>query len=160
MAKLDENDESIKVGIIGAGTFGTQIIVRICHMQGMRIAAAADLAVDRAIDALQLGGISKETIVCCETSSSINDAMRRREFAVSADPDALIASDVDVVIEATGNAEVGAYHGLLDIPHDRVERAPLPNKQNRHRIGNPDVRGPFDRLRHHARPDALETGTK
>ena len=119
LAKLEENDESINIGIIGAGTFGTQIIVRICQMQGMRVAAAADLTVDRAVDALQLGGVSKETIVSCETSNAINEAIGRREFAVSADPMAVIASDVDVVIEATGNAEAGAKHGYDAIEHKK-----------------------------------------
>jgi predicted homoserine dehydrogenase-like protein len=111
LQKLEENDEPIKVGIIGAGTFGTQIIARVCRIAGMRIAAAADLEVDRAVAALQLGGVLKDAIVSCEASSSINDAIRRREFAVTEDPAALIGSDVDVVVEATGNAEVGAQHG-------------------------------------------------
>ncbi len=117
--KLEENDEPINVGIIGAGTFGTQIIARICNMNGMRIAAAADLVVDRAVAALKLGGTSKDAIVNCETSSSINDAIRQRKFAVTADPAALIESNVDVVVEATGNAEVGAKHGFDAITADK-----------------------------------------
>jgi predicted homoserine dehydrogenase-like protein len=110
--QLEENDEPINVGIIGAGTFGTQIIARICHMNGMRVAATADLLIGRAVAALQLGGASTGAIVNCETSSTINDAIRRREFAVTEDPAALIESDVDVVVEATGNAEAGTKHGF------------------------------------------------
>ena len=41
--RLEEIGEPINVGIIGAGTFGTQIISRVCRMNGMRIAASADL---------------------------------------------------------------------------------------------------------------------
>ena len=110
--QLEENDKPINVGIIGAGTFGTQIIARICHMNGMRVASAADLFVDRAVAALQLGGTSTDVIVSCETSSAINDAIRRREFAVTGDPAALIESEVDVVVEATGNAEAGTKHAF------------------------------------------------
>ena len=110
--KLEENDQPINVGIIGAGTFGTQIIARVCHMNGMRIAAAADLVVDKAVDALQLGGVPRTAIANCDTSSSVNDATRQREFAVTTAPAVLIESNVDVVVEATGNAEAGAKHGF------------------------------------------------
>ncbi|MCH2201292.1 MAG: hypothetical protein MK102_04955 [Fuerstiella sp.] len=110
--RLEEIGKPINVGIIGAGTFGTQIISRVCRMNGMRIAASADLQVDRAVTALQLGGIPSDSIVTCSSPSSVNDAIGRRQFAVTDDPAAVIDSTVDVVIEATGNAEVGVKHGF------------------------------------------------
>ena len=112
LEKLEEDDQPIQVGIIGAGTFGTQIIARICQMQGMRIAVVADLITERGSSALQTGGISKEAVTLCDTSAAINDAMRQRQFAVTDDPAAIIGSAVDVVVEATGNAEAGAQHGF------------------------------------------------
>ena len=112
LEKLQADDQPIQVGIIGAGTFGTQIITRICQMQGMRIAASADLIMERGAAALQTGGVPQDAITVCDTPASINDAMRQRQFAVTDDPAAIIGSDVDVVVEATGNAEAGAQHGF------------------------------------------------
>ena len=110
--QLEEIGEPINVGIIGAGTFGTQIISRVCRMNGMRIAASADLQVDRAVAALQIGGVPNDSIVTCSSPSSVNDAIRRNQFAVTDDPSAVIDSTVDVIVEATGNAEVGVKHGF------------------------------------------------
>ena len=112
LEKLAEDDQPIQVGIIGAGTFGTQIIARICQMRGMRIAVVADLITERGSSALQMGGVSKEAVTLCDTSAAVNDAIRQREFAVTDDPAAIIGSAVDVVVEATGNAEAGAQHGF------------------------------------------------
>ena len=112
LENLQADDQPIQVGIIGAGTFGTQIITRICQMQGMRIAASADLIMERGAAALQTGGVPQDAITVCDTPASINDAMRQRQFAVTDDPAAIIGSDVDVVVEATGNAEAGAQHGF------------------------------------------------
>ena len=112
LEKLAEDDQPIQVGIIGAGTFGTQIIARICQMRGMRIAVVADLITERGSSALQMGGVSREAVTLCDTAAAVNDAMRQREFAVTDDPAAIIGSAVDVVVEATGNAEAGAQHGF------------------------------------------------
>lgn len=111
LAELDETGRTINVGIIGAGTFGTQIIARICRMPGMRIAVVADLNVDRAKRALRLGGVPDEAIVAVDSARGVNEAIVRGTFAVSSDPEAMIAGNVSVVVEATGNAEAGARHG-------------------------------------------------
>ena len=48
LAELEREGRPIRVGIIGAGTFGTQIVAQTCHIQGMRVAAIADLKPERA----------------------------------------------------------------------------------------------------------------
>ena len=82
-----------RVGVIGAGTFGTQIIAQMGHMRGLRVAAVADLDAGRISRALQLGGGREPGEVMVTTSA-----------------EELVRADVDVVIEATGHAEVGALH--------------------------------------------------
>jgi len=111
LVELDEMGRTINVGVIGAGTFGTQIIARICRMPGMRIAVVADLNVDRAKRALRLGGVPEEAIVAVDSARGVNEAIARGRFAVAGDPQAMFAGDVSVVVEATGNAEAGARHG-------------------------------------------------
>jgi predicted homoserine dehydrogenase-like protein len=43
LAELESEGRPIQVGIIGAGTFGTQIVAQTCRIKGMRVAAIADL---------------------------------------------------------------------------------------------------------------------
>lgn len=111
LRELEKRHQPIRVGIIGAGTFATQIITQTCRMVGMRISAVADLKKDRATRALDLGGTPRENVVFADTPEAINEAMDRGRPAVTASADALIGSRVDVVIEATGLVEAAAQHG-------------------------------------------------
>lgn len=115
LAELEEKSAPVTVGIIGSGTFGSQIISQICHIKGMRISAIADLKPERATHALHLGGIESERIVSAETSAEIDKAIDKDRPAVTASAEELIRSKVDVVVEATGNVEVGAQHGYSAI---------------------------------------------
>jgi predicted homoserine dehydrogenase-like protein len=57
-----------------------------------------------------LGGISSDRVVTADTTAAINRAMVAGRPAVTRSVEALLASDIQVVIEATGDAEVGARH--------------------------------------------------
>ena len=111
LAELESEGRPIQVGIIGAGTFGTQIVAQTCRMQGMRIAAIADLKLERAVRALSLGGVPREDVQVAETAGEIDQAMERDRPAVTARAAELLGSRVEVVVEATGIPEVGAVNG-------------------------------------------------
>jgi predicted homoserine dehydrogenase-like protein len=123
--KLQEREHKrpIAVGVIGAGTFGTQIITQICRMQGMRVSAVADPEKGRAVRALKLGGLTDGDIYL-DSGSPARDmvpAVERRTARVVADAGALFHSDspLDVIVEATGIAEVGARHGYEAVTHGK-----------------------------------------
>ena len=119
LAELESEGRPIQVGIIGAGTFGTQIVAQTCRMQGMRIAAIADLKLERAVRALSLGGVPREDVQVAETARGIDQAMDRDRPAVTARAADLLGSRVDVVVEATGIPEVGAVNGYRAIQHKK-----------------------------------------
>ena len=62
LAELEREGRPTQVGIIGAGTFGTQIVAQTCRIKGMRVAAIADLKPERAVRALSLGGVPREEV--------------------------------------------------------------------------------------------------
>jgi len=111
LKELEKNHHPIRVGIIGAGTLGTQIIAQTCRMIGMRISAVADLKKESAARALELGGTPRENVVLADTPEKINEAIDRGRPAVTASADALIGSRVDLVVEVTGLVEAAARHG-------------------------------------------------
>jgi len=111
LEELEENDEPLMVGVVGAGTFGSQIISQICQIRGMRVSAVADLRPERAKRALNLGGVEDEWILSSETSEDVDKAIDTGKSAVLESAGELIRSDLDVVVEATGIVEVGAEHG-------------------------------------------------
>jgi predicted homoserine dehydrogenase-like protein len=86
----------VRVGLIGAGKFGSMFLAQVPSTPGLEVAVIADLAPERARDACRRVGWSEERIAA---TRFIDDAM------------ALIAGpDVEVVVEATGHAAAGIAH--------------------------------------------------
>ena len=117
LQELEERDRAINIGLIATGTFGAQIVAQTCQMVGMRIAAIAELDEEKAKTAYERGGISREHIRVDEASDDINCAIADGHPIVTRDSAALIESDVDVIIEATGDVEVAARHARDAIAH-------------------------------------------
>jgi len=109
----EATDKPIRIGVIGAGTFGTQLIAQTCRMIGIRVSAVAELNPERAREALRLG--SPAPVREADTSGAINDAIRAGEPAITSNADALIESEVDLVVEATGNVDAGSAHAYRAI---------------------------------------------
>src|SRR5580704_4983915 len=86
----------VRVGLIGAGKFGSMFLSQVPSTNGLEVAAIADLAPDRARAACRTVGWPDDLIAATRFT---DDAM------------AMIASpDVEVVVEATGHAPAGIAH--------------------------------------------------
>ncbi len=100
-AKLVERERAgrpLRVGLIGAGKFGSMYLSQARRTPGTRVTTVADLDVGRAWDALRRVGWNEQEIAAV----SFTDDSRR-----------LIASDdVDIVIDATGAPAAGIAHVL------------------------------------------------
>ncbi len=119
LLELEEKNQSIQIGLIAAGTFGTQIVSQVCQMSGVRIAAVAELDLSRGIRAYQQGGLSEESVMAVEGPQELNQAIDDGRPAVTSDPQVLFQSAVDVIVEATGNVQAGARHALEAIRHKK-----------------------------------------
>lgn len=115
LREREQKRQPIQVGIIGAGTFGTQITAQVCRMAGMRVAAVVDLNPERALQALGKGGVAREQTLSAETPEGIDAAIDQGRPAITRSAAALFASRADVVIEATGHVDVAAKHGYQAI---------------------------------------------
>jgi predicted homoserine dehydrogenase-like protein len=86
----------VRVGLIGAGKFGSMFLTQVPTTPGLEVAAIADLAPDRARAACRTVGWSEDLIAATRFT---DDAM-----AMMASP------DVEVIVEATGHAPAGIAH--------------------------------------------------
>ena len=91
-----EAGRPVRVGLIGAGKFGSMFLAQVPTTPGIAVAAIADLAPDRARDACRLVGWDADRIAATRFT---DDAM-----AMLAEP------DIEVVVEATGHAPAGLAH--------------------------------------------------
>src|SRR5690242_97275 len=88
----------IRIGLIGAGRFGTMYLSQARNIPGVHVVAIADINTKRAQGALELVGWPSEAV-----APTVEDALARRATAVVADASALFDAEIDVIVEATGN---------------------------------------------------------
>ena len=106
----------VRVGLIGAGKFGTMFLAQARLTAGMHIVGVADLDVARARRQLDSAGWDMPAVA----ATSLGDAAKSRRTHVTDDADALIAlPEVDVIVEATGIPGVGIRHALRAIAHGK-----------------------------------------
>jgi predicted homoserine dehydrogenase-like protein len=106
----------VRVGLIGAGKFGTMFLAQVRRTRGMHLVGIADLNVERAHAQLRTAGWSPEAF----SASSLAEAVKRGATRVTDDAGALIAcGEIDVMIEATGVPEAGLRHALAAIRHGK-----------------------------------------
>jgi predicted homoserine dehydrogenase-like protein len=101
LAARAEAGKPVRVGLIGAGKFGSMFLAQTPFIKGLVVAVIADLDPDRAKAA-------------CRTVGWDSARIGRTRF-VARGSDACGADDVDVVVEATGNPAAGIAHALQAI---------------------------------------------
>ena len=67
LAELERNGNPVRLGLIGCGEMGTDIISRVAHMDGISVAAVAELAPENAVNSVEMayGNIDR-----CQITSS------------------------------------------------------------------------------------------
>jgi predicted homoserine dehydrogenase-like protein len=115
-----DSGKPIRIGLVGSGEMGTDIVTRVAHMPGIEIGAISELrmpAAGKAVDiAFREEGHWRET----KTADAMNAAMEQGKVAVTDDVNLLINSGlIDVVIDATGVPAVGAEIGLRAMEHGK-----------------------------------------
>lgn len=100
----------IRVGLIGAGRFGTMYMAQARNIPGIHVVAIADINTERAMGALALVDWDDDAI-----APTIADAVANHTTAVVSNADDLFAADIDIIVEATGNPIVGIKHALAAI---------------------------------------------
>ena len=105
--RQEENDP-IKIGLIGCGEMGTDIVVRTANMDGVSVVAIADHKPKAGVAALNYAHNSDVPSKITNSASEINQAIENGSVAITEDPLNIMQSDlVDVIIEATGIPNVG-----------------------------------------------------
>ncbi len=98
----------LRVGLIGAGKFGTMFVASARTTPGLHLAAIADLDPARAKESLARTGWPPEQAA----ATSVDAALKSGGTHVTDDAGKLFAAPLDVVIEATGNPAAGMAHAL------------------------------------------------
>lgn len=109
LRQRQEAGTPLRVGVIGAGKFGTMYLAQARRTPGIHLVGIADLSVLRAREALQRTGWDATRVA----ARSLDDALRTGGTHVGDDAEALIRhAGVDIIVEVTGNPPAAVSHAL------------------------------------------------
>jgi predicted homoserine dehydrogenase-like protein len=106
----------VRIGLIGAGKFGSMFLSQVRRTLGMHLVGIADLAPDRARVSLKRVGWTSEQYA----SASLEEAHRSGGTCITDDSEGLIAfHGIEVIIDATGSPAAGIAHVLKCCAHGK-----------------------------------------
>lgn len=116
LAARAEAGAPVRVGMIGAGKFGTMFLAQAERQRGVHVVGVCDLRPDAARSNLALVDWAPER----HAAASLDEAARTGATHVGEDWEALVAHPaVEVVIECTGNPVAAVAHVLRAFEHGK-----------------------------------------
>jgi predicted homoserine dehydrogenase-like protein len=112
LQKREASGRPVRVGLIGAGQMGTDVVATTSVMQGVRVVVSADLDLERARDSYRIGQVVGEVVVAASAAEAdaaveAGKLVAVRDFRIVTD-----MHSIDVMLESTGVPEIGALAAL------------------------------------------------
>ncbi|GAI51980.1 unnamed protein product, partial [marine sediment metagenome] len=114
-SKLDELEKRgnpIKVGLIGAGQMGSEIITQLEKVKGIRIVSVVDISLEKALAGYKYLKKDVEIVKTNNQKEAEKAICSGKKIASTNYKLATSLSQIEVVIEATGSIEMGAFIAL------------------------------------------------
>jgi predicted homoserine dehydrogenase-like protein len=113
---LEARGEPIRVGLIGTGQMGQEILCQTQLMQGLRISVLVDLTFERVAEACRMAGLDPADVVQTNDLAEARHAAAAGRRVASTDWRVVTSlPGVQVVIDATGSPELGVSITLAAI---------------------------------------------
>ena len=113
LAARAASGKPVRIGLVGAGEMGTDIVSRVAHMAGIEIGAISELKPGAARRSVEIAYGTADRVTEVSGADAANTAMESGRIAVTDNVAALLdAGLIDVVVDATGIPAVGAEIGL------------------------------------------------
>ena len=105
--KRQEAGKPVRVGVIGAGMYGSGYLTQMKFVPGIKLVAVAGRHTDKALKNCVKAGWPNDQLAVVKSVSAINDTAKKGKVAIIDDAKKLMQADLDVVLEATGIPETG-----------------------------------------------------
>ena len=116
LAARAESGKPLRIGLIGAGKFGTTFLSQARYLSGLHVLGVADLSIARLHRALYNAEWQEKQY----SATSFENALKNGSTYLSDDAESLIKADgLDLLVEATGDSLVGIHYALQAIEYGR-----------------------------------------
>ncbi len=123
LQQLKDSGKPVRLGIIGSGEMGTDLVTQVALMEGIEISAISTRRPHTAMAAMDIAygkGNGADHARETDSRSAMSAAIEAGTIAVTSDTALMVtAPEVDVIIDATGKPGVGADFDLLGMEHGK-----------------------------------------
>ena len=120
LAAHAEKGKPIRIGVIGSGEMGTDLVTQCMLMPGLELAAISTRRPHTALAAHDIAYGHRDKARETDTRARMSEAIDMGLTAVTSDPALMVtAPEIDVVIDATGKPGVAADYDLMAMEHGK-----------------------------------------
>ena len=119
LAARAESGKPIRVGVIGSGEMGTDLVTQMSLMTGIELSAIATRRPQTALDAMTIAYGDDSHGRTAETSAQATAAIEAGKIAIVSAETLVTTPNIDVVIDATGKPGVAADYDLIAMEHGK-----------------------------------------
>lgn len=109
----------IRIGVIGSGEMGTDLVTQGSLMDGIQIAAVSTRRPHTARHALQIAYGNEDLAAEADTESQVTAAIEAGKIAITSNERLVTNPLIDVVIDATGKPGVAADFDVMAMEHGK-----------------------------------------
>ncbi|MDB5622757.1 MAG: homoserine dehydrogenase [Devosia sp.] len=114
-----QSGKPIRVGVIGSGEMGTDLVTQMSLMQGIEMAAIATRRPHTALAAMQIAYGDDNKGRTADSPAAATRAIEAGKIAITSAQTLVTTPNIDVVIDATGKPGVAADYDLLAMEHGK-----------------------------------------
>jgi predicted homoserine dehydrogenase-like protein len=119
LAKRADENKPIRVGVIGSGEMGTDLVTLGMLMRGIEFCAIATRRPHTALEATAIAYGDTSHAVEAETQSKVSAAIESKKLAITSADVLVRTPGIDVIIDATGKPGVAADFDLMAMEHGK-----------------------------------------
>ncbi|MET3590151.1 putative homoserine dehydrogenase-like protein [Bartonella silvatica] len=115
-----EQHPPIRIGLIGCGEMGTDLLSSVTQMDGIKVAAVATRTPSRVFDAAILAYGEDGHVREVENTHALNQAIEKGLVAATDDINLILHHEqIDIIVDATGYPESGAEIGIKALENNK-----------------------------------------
>jgi predicted homoserine dehydrogenase-like protein len=119
LAARAEAGKTIRVGVIGSGEMGTDLVTQMSLMTGIEMAAIATRRPHTALEAMTIAYGDDSKGKTADSPAAATTAIEAGKIAITSAETLVTTPNIDVVIDATGKPGVAADYDLMAMEHGK-----------------------------------------
>jgi predicted homoserine dehydrogenase-like protein len=112
LKNYQQQGKCVRIGMIGAGQMGTDVVAETKMMHGIEVVVAADIDLARARDCYRIAMLDGEVVTATTAAEADQAVLAGKRVAVNDYRIITSMKTVDVMLESTGVPEIGARAAL------------------------------------------------